>query len=146
MKTTLRAALATVSCVLAVGLTLAGDGQAMASPDRIVVGDGDVAASPDLTRKRCPDGYLCAYEEEEFYGQLAKIKVTDPDMTDEPHRWVFTRKAESVINNSSCDVHLYRHKRFKGAKGVVPAGEDFKDIESVNALLKHHIYSAKFEC
>jgi hypothetical protein len=146
MKTTLRTSFAAASCVLAAGLTLTGDGQATAGPDQIVVGDGDIAPNPDLARERCPDGYLCVYEEEEFFGELGKIKVSDPDMTDEPDRWVFTQRVESVINNSSCDAYLYSEKRFKEAKGFVPADEDFKDIENLSPLLKHHVYSAKFEC
>jgi hypothetical protein len=132
MKTTLRAAFAAASCVVVAGLTLTGAGQA--------------TASPNLAQKQCPDGYLCAYEEEEFFGELGKIKVSDPNMTDEPDRWVFTQKAESVINNSSCEAHLHSQERFNGEKGAVPAGGDFKDIETLNPSLKHHVYSVKFEC
>ncbi|EME52227.1 peptidase inhibitor family I36 protein [Amycolatopsis decaplanina] len=93
MKIALRGTAAITSCVLAAGLVLTGGGQAVAS---VRAANGE-----------CPEDHLCAYDEEEYVGDMGKINKSDPDMTDEPECDVFVHRVESIFNNSDVTVCVY---------------------------------------
>ncbi|GAA3431153.1 hypothetical protein GCM10018954_007540 [Kutzneria kofuensis] len=120
------------ACALAAGLVAISGGQAM--------------ASPGLKDEPCPSDYLCAYEEEQFYGEMSKVKVTDPDMTDEADRHIFRDHVESLVHNNSCKAHLYEKKNFEGEEAVLAFGGKIKDIKLRHLALKHPILSVKSEC
>jgi hypothetical protein len=132
MKAILRGPAVFASCALIAGFVAIGAGQAVASPGAAPV--------------KCPDRYLCAYSEEQFFGEMSKVKDTNPDMRREADARVFWNRAESVVNNNRCKVHLYEKKNFKGDSVVLGSGKKIKDLQKKHPKLKHHIYSVKFEC
>ncbi|MFC0435694.1 peptidase inhibitor family I36 protein [Kutzneria buriramensis] len=123
-----------ISGVLAAGLALAGESSAVAA--------NSLRQPPGV----CPDNAVCAYSEEELFGDLSFTRVTDPDLTDEPEHEVFFTSAESVYNNTDCTVTLYEKVRFRGARYVLPAGERVSNLRTAAPSIKHHIYSLKIDC
>ncbi|QUQ64128.1 peptidase inhibitor family I36 protein [Kutzneria sp. CA-103260] len=120
--------------VLAAGLALAGVSSAVTA--------NSLRQPPGV----CPDNAVCAYSEEELFGEMSSTKVTDPDLTDEPEHEVFYTRVESVYNNTDCTVTLYEKVRFRGARYVLPPGERVLNLRTAAPSLKHHIYSEKIDC
>jgi hypothetical protein len=132
MKSILRGPAVFASCALAAGLVMIGAGQA--------------AASPTAAPVPCPERYLCAYSQEQFLGEMSRVRETNPDTRREPNARVFWSRAESVVNKHRCKAHLFEKKNFKGDSVVLGPGKKIKDIQRTHPKLKHHIYSIRFEC
>lgn len=111
----------------------------------VLVGEGSAATVKPLRRARmeCPEKALCAYSEEELFGDMSTVSGTDPDLTDEQEHEVFFRSVESLLNNSDCTARLYSRTRFRGERAELKSGERISNIKTVRPALKHHIYSVK---